>query len=132
MTDSRCTGLPVVGMVGAGQLARMTHQAAIQERGTPIYHTTYSQIPKFPTLEPNPLYLPYHTIPYLTITSHPASLQTFSIQTLNLQTCLQQNPIPPINPNKPSPRPSVHSLLPYFLSQIHQGQGMRYIYMLKS
>src|SRR4051812_31127634 len=26
--DSR-TGLPVVGMVGAGQLARMTHQAAI-------------------------------------------------------------------------------------------------------
>ena len=23
------TGLPVVGMVGAGQLARMTHQAAI-------------------------------------------------------------------------------------------------------
>jgi 5-(carboxyamino)imidazole ribonucleotide synthase len=28
MTD-RVTGLPVVGMVGAGQLARMTHQAAI-------------------------------------------------------------------------------------------------------
>jgi 5-(carboxyamino)imidazole ribonucleotide synthase len=28
MTD-RTTGLPVVGMVGAGQLARMTHQAAI-------------------------------------------------------------------------------------------------------
>src|SRR5271154_5431253 len=28
MTDS-VTGLPVVGMVGAGQLARMTHQAAI-------------------------------------------------------------------------------------------------------
>lgn len=28
MTD-RITGLPVVGMVGAGQLARMTHQAAI-------------------------------------------------------------------------------------------------------
>ncbi|MGH3990377.1 MAG: 5-(carboxyamino)imidazole ribonucleotide synthase, partial [Pseudonocardiaceae bacterium] len=26
--DSR-TGLPVVGMVGAGQLARMTHQAAV-------------------------------------------------------------------------------------------------------
>ncbi|HEX3706166.1 MAG TPA: 5-(carboxyamino)imidazole ribonucleotide synthase [Mycobacteriales bacterium] len=26
---SRATGLPVVGMVGAGQLARMTHQAAI-------------------------------------------------------------------------------------------------------
>ena len=26
--DAR-TGLPVVGMVGAGQLARMTHQAAI-------------------------------------------------------------------------------------------------------
>src|SRR5580698_8185269 len=26
--DSR-TGLPVVGMIGAGQLARMTHQAAI-------------------------------------------------------------------------------------------------------
>ena len=26
--DSR-TGLPVVGMVGGGQLARMTHQAAI-------------------------------------------------------------------------------------------------------
>ena len=28
MTD-RVTGLPVVGMVGGGQLARMTHQAAI-------------------------------------------------------------------------------------------------------
>ena len=29
MVTSRGTGLPVVGMVGAGQLARMTHQAAI-------------------------------------------------------------------------------------------------------
>ena len=27
--DRRVTGLPVVGMVGGGQLARMTHQAAI-------------------------------------------------------------------------------------------------------
>ena len=26
---AKTTGLPVVGMVGAGQLARMTHQAAI-------------------------------------------------------------------------------------------------------
>ncbi len=29
MTVRAATGLPVVGMVGGGQLSRMTHQAAI-------------------------------------------------------------------------------------------------------